>query len=71
MKIFWERLENHSVLYFIGSSANIFTSVLYNIYYPPDGFCFDIFCSGMVKKLNDDTTSSNYNIEKKVSKKHD
>ena len=28
----------------LGDAAKIFTGILPNIYTPPDGFCFDIYC---------------------------
>ena len=29
----------------LGSAADIFSGVTYNLYQPPKGFCFDIFCT--------------------------
>ena len=29
----------------LGEEAEIFSGVLYNIYSPPPGFCFDVLCS--------------------------
>ena len=29
----------------LGSVADIFTEVLYRVYYPPPGFCFDTKCA--------------------------
>ncbi|XP_033223798.1 lysosomal alpha-mannosidase-like [Belonocnema kinseyi] len=48
----------------LGESSNLFTTVLYNIYVPPSGFCFDILCSD--EPLIDDTEVPDYNIDRKV-----
>ncbi|XP_051165376.1 lysosomal alpha-mannosidase [Leptopilina boulardi] len=49
----------------LGESANLFTTVLYNFYSPPPGFCFDILCSDA--PLIDDPESPDYNIESRVN----
>lgn len=47
-----------------GSSADLYTQVLFNYYSPPDGFCFDIVCG--VNPIVDDEHSPEYNVEAKV-----
>ncbi|XP_050306367.1 lysosomal alpha-mannosidase-like [Anthonomus grandis grandis] len=42
----------------------IFTSILYNNYSPPPGFCFDMLCSD--DPFIDDKKSFEYNVDKKV-----
>ncbi|XP_015365919.1 PREDICTED: lysosomal alpha-mannosidase isoform X1 [Diuraphis noxia] len=49
----------------IGSSADLYTQVLYNHYSAPDGFCFDIVCG--VNPIVDDIKSPEYNVEAKAS----
>ncbi|XP_033225298.1 lysosomal alpha-mannosidase-like [Belonocnema kinseyi] len=48
----------------LGKSSNLFTSVLYNHYSAPDGFCFDIRCQD--EPLIDDPESPDYNIAQRV-----
>ncbi|XP_033226476.1 lysosomal alpha-mannosidase-like [Belonocnema kinseyi] len=48
----------------LGENANIFTSVLFNQYSAPDGFCFDVTCTD--EALIDDPDSPGYNIDRKV-----
>lgn len=48
----------------LGQDSELFTSILYNLYVAPEGFCFDAFC-------NDDPISDNpklhgYNVNSKV-----
>ncbi|XP_015365920.1 PREDICTED: lysosomal alpha-mannosidase isoform X2 [Diuraphis noxia] len=50
----------------IGSSADLYTQVLYNHYSAPDGFCFDIVCG--VNPIVDDIKSPEYNVEAKAQK---
>ncbi|XP_025208868.1 lysosomal alpha-mannosidase-like isoform X2 [Melanaphis sacchari] len=50
----------------IGSSADLYTQVLYNHYSAPDGFCFDIVCG--VNPIVDDIRSPEYNVEAKAQK---
>ncbi|RZC33884.1 Glyco hydro 38 domain containing protein [Asbolus verrucosus] len=57
MEVIWQgsaSLEN----------TNIFTNVFPEFYGSPDGFCFDIECGDEV--LNDDDTSPDYNVPKRV-----
>ncbi|XP_050536748.1 lysosomal alpha-mannosidase-like [Daktulosphaira vitifoliae] len=49
----------------LGSSADLFTHVLYNYYFAPDGFCFDVVCG--IDPIVDDIKSPAYNVEKKAS----
>ncbi|XP_027845178.2 lysosomal alpha-mannosidase-like isoform X1 [Aphis gossypii] len=49
----------------IGSSADLYTQVLYNYYSAPDGFCFDIVCG--VNPIVDDIHSPEYNVEAKAN----
>ncbi|XP_060838045.1 lysosomal alpha-mannosidase-like isoform X3 [Rhopalosiphum padi] len=50
----------------IGSSADLYTQVLYNYYSAPDGFCFDIVCG--VNPIVDDIRSPEYNVEAKANR---
>ncbi|XP_018323357.1 lysosomal alpha-mannosidase-like [Agrilus planipennis] len=49
----------------LGSQSDIFTSVLYNTYSPPPGFCFDILCND--DPIIDSKKSPIYNLDKKIS----
>lgn len=49
---------NHVIL---GRKTDIFTSVLYNHYDAPAGFCFDVLCQ--FEPLVDDPDSPEYNID--------
>ncbi|XP_011498322.1 PREDICTED: lysosomal alpha-mannosidase [Ceratosolen solmsi marchali] len=51
----------------LGNAANLFTSVLYNFYSAPAGFCFDILCQD-TEPIVDDLDSPEYNIASKVDK---
>ena len=48
----------------LGSEADLFTSVLYNQYQAPSGFCFDVLCSD--EPIIDDENSSDYNVDERV-----
>ncbi|XP_033225889.1 lysosomal alpha-mannosidase-like [Belonocnema kinseyi] len=48
----------------LGENANLFTSILYNMYRSPEGFCFDITCKD--EPLIDDPDSPDFNIDKRV-----
>lgn len=48
----------------LGTDADIFTSILYNHYNAPDGFCFDILCDDL--PIIDDKHSTEYNIDKRA-----
>ncbi|XP_073966372.1 lysosomal alpha-mannosidase-like isoform X1 [Choristoneura fumiferana] len=49
----------------LGEASDIFTSVLYNTYSPPPGFCFDVLCDD--EPIIDDIDSPMYNVEKRVT----
>lgn len=50
----------------LGSKADLFTGVLYTIYQPPSGFCFDAQCSD--DPIIDDQNSPEYNVDTKVDR---
>ena len=50
--------------YFAGAQASLFTAVNYNLYQPPPGFCFDIYCND--EPIIDDPVSKDYNVEQRV-----
>ncbi|KAJ9591913.1 hypothetical protein L9F63_001515, partial [Diploptera punctata] len=58
-EMIWEGSSN------LGSSADLFTSVLYNHYGPPEGFCFDMYCKD--DPIIDDEKSPDYNVDQKVN----
>lgn len=45
-------------------NSSVFTSVMYNTYSPPPGFCFDILCQD--DPIIDDKRSPDYNVPKRV-----
>lgn len=47
-----------------GKAAQLFTSVLFNNYAPPPGFCFDVLCDD--EPIIDDKHSPDYNVDKMV-----
>ncbi|GFG40564.1 hypothetical protein Cfor_04486 [Coptotermes formosanus] len=49
----------------LGKAAQLFTSVLYNVYAPPPGFCFDVLCDD--EPIIDDRHSPDYNVDRLVS----
>ncbi|XP_001603702.3 lysosomal alpha-mannosidase isoform X1 [Nasonia vitripennis] len=49
----------------LGKSANLFTTMLYNNYGPPPGFCFDILCQDS-EPMIDDVDSPDYNIAQRL-----
>ncbi|XP_003426403.2 lysosomal alpha-mannosidase isoform X2 [Nasonia vitripennis] len=51
----------------LGKSANLFTTMLYNNYGPPPGFCFDILCQDS-EPMIDDVDSPDYNIAQRIEK---
>lgn len=53
----------HFTIFRLGSSADIFTHVLFDHYGPPPGFCFDITCRNTDSVVVDDKKSSEYNVE--------
>lgn len=48
----------------LGESSDIFTGVMYNVYGPPPGFCFDILCGD--EPIIDDKKSFEYNVNRRV-----
>ncbi|CAH1141510.1 unnamed protein product [Phyllotreta striolata] len=48
----------------LGENSDIFTGVMFNVYSPPAGFCFDILCSD--EPIIDDKKSADYNVNKRV-----
>ncbi|XP_058798007.1 lysosomal alpha-mannosidase-like isoform X1 [Phymastichus coffea] len=65
-----QRLQNKTMEFIweanpsLGQRGNLFTTVLYNHYSAPPGFCFDILCRD--EPMIDDTESPDFNIDKKV-----
>ncbi|XP_075234905.1 lysosomal alpha-mannosidase-like [Lycorma delicatula] len=49
----------------IGPDGDLFTGVLYNLYMPPDGFCFDTYCSD--EPIMDNPKLHGYNVKDRVS----
>ena len=47
-----------------GVAGSIFTGVLYNTYFSPSGFCFDILCND--QPIIDDPESRDYNVDERV-----
>jgi lysosomal alpha-mannosidase len=58
MDLLWRGSAN------LGNNTDIFTSVLYQHYSAPGGFCFDIVCNDEV--IIDDEEDPDYNLEKRV-----
>jgi hypothetical protein len=54
--------------YVVGKAAELFTSVLFNNYSPPPGFCFDVLCDD--EPFIDDKHSPDYNVDKLVCPSH-
>lgn len=48
----------------LGASSDLFTSVLFNGYSAPPGFCFDVLCRD--EPIIDDPESPDYNAEEMV-----
>lgn len=57
-------LEWNAWLIFKGAEGSLFTVVNYNLYQPPNGFCFDIECSD--EPIIDNPKSRDYNVESRV-----
>lgn len=47
-----------------GQGGELFTSVLYNLYVAPEGFCFDAFCND--DPILDNPKLHGYNVNVKV-----
>lgn len=58
MEMLWHSSDS------LGSKSDLFTTVLYNTYKAPPGFCFDVVCTD--DPIVDDERSPEYNLEKKV-----
>lgn len=48
----------------VGQEGELFTSVLYNLYVAPEGFCFDAFCND--DPILDNPKHHGYNVDAKV-----
>ncbi|KAJ4433199.1 hypothetical protein ANN_15456 [Periplaneta americana] len=48
----------------LGAASDLFTTVLYNGYGAPPGFCFDVLCADT--PFIDDKRSADYNVDQKV-----
>ncbi|KAK9693089.1 Glycosyl hydrolases family 38 N-terminal domain [Popillia japonica] len=48
----------------LGDNSNLFTSILYNHYSAPSGYCFDILCTDA--PIIDDVDSPEYNYQEKI-----
>uniref|UniRef100_T1HA70 Glyco_hydro_38N domain-containing protein n=1 Tax=Rhodnius prolixus TaxID=13249 RepID=T1HA70_RHOPR len=48
----------------IGPDGDLFTSILYNLYMPPDGFCFDVFCND--EPIMDNPNMHGNNVKRRV-----
>ena len=60
MELFWRGSRN------LGQASDIFTGVLYNVYNPPKGFCFDQFC--VDPPIQDDPRLFDLNVKETVDK---
>ncbi|XP_071052267.1 lysosomal alpha-mannosidase [Onthophagus taurus] len=48
----------------LGNNTDLFTTVMYNTYGPPPGFCFDTLCDD--EPIIDNKKSPDYNVDKRV-----
>lgn len=55
---------NISLHLYTGPNGELFTSVLYDLYLAPDGFCFDAFCTD--DPIMDNPKLHGYNVDAKV-----
>lgn len=64
---YFDRVKNRNMemIWHANENADLFTSVLYYLYIPPPGFCFDILCDDDL--IVDDIHSPEYNLDKKVT----
>ena len=53
MEMVWRGSES------LGSSTDLFAGVLYNVYGPPGGFCFDRACADQPIMVRPENTDSN------------
>lgn len=49
---------------FTGEAGDLFTSVLFDLYTAPSGFCFDTYCSD--EPIMDNRRLHGYNVDEKV-----
>ncbi|KAK7602000.1 hypothetical protein V9T40_009441 [Parthenolecanium corni] len=50
----------------LGEAGELFTSVLYDLYTAPPGFCFDVFCSD--EPIMDNKKLHGYNVDERVKR---
>lgn len=60
----WHKNGLKDSLDFAVNQSSLFTAVNYNLYQPPPGFCFDIYCND--EPIIDDPKSKDYNVEQRV-----
>lgn len=58
-------LINVRCLFISGPEGDFFTGVMYNIYDPPTGFCFDTYCDD--EPIMDNPKLHGVNVNKRVS----
>lgn len=63
-KLYSNTIRLHFIIIFLGNATDLFTSVMYNTYGPPPGFCFDILCSD--EPIIDDKKSPLYNVPQRL-----
>lgn len=51
-------------IYFLGEAGELFSGVLYNLYMPPNGFCFDTYCND--EPIMDNPKLHGYNVNERV-----
>lgn len=55
----------HQTVLVSGKMSDIMTHTLFNLYNPPEGFCFDFLCND--EPIMDDPDSRVFNADKRVS----
>ena len=60
MEMVWRGSRN------LGQDSDIFTGVLYNVYNPPKGFCYDQFCHD--SPIRDDPNNNDNNVKDTVER---
>ena len=60
MEMVWRGSRN------LGQDSDIFTGVLYNVYNPPKGFCYDQFCDD--SPIRDDPNNNDNNVKDTVER---
>ena len=58
MEMVWRGSRNYE------KSSQIFTGVLFNLYQPPEGFCYDEFCAD--PPIQDDPRLFDMNVQERV-----